>query len=301
MALNRRDMLKWGIPATGVLTLGAGSRLLAQSNKRQEVKRDLIRSASTHLATRTDADLSKLPGLANENVKRFFHGICLNVAPFVEVVCSNAFSEKLSDCDGDEDRHRLLTMTFEQRLVSENAVIHRVDLVARSIGRTLDANWLACCRGIAEEWQIVLEPWNGPSMDTLPQTVEAAIRRELRAARNSMDGIKNRPSLSDTATSIGMIAIKLLPIARISPKLALPAFLVLALKPTWRFILSRLLNRPADFVRSITTRLARLGNEIGRAFELTVKKRITALHEWQEQSLQTAAVRFAEESVPLFL
>lgn len=301
MALNRRKMLKWGISGAGVLALGAGTRLVAQSNKRQKIERDLIRAASTHLASRTNADLSQLPVLANESIKRFIHGVCLNVAPFVDVVCSNAFSEKLSDCGSDDDRHRLLTETFERRLVSENAVIHRVDLVARTIGKTLDANWLACCRGVAEDWQVVLEPWSGPSIDTLPQTTERVIRRELRAVRNLMEGIEDRPSLSDTATSIGLIAIKLLPVARVSPKLALPAFLVLALKPVWRFVLSRLLHRPADYVRSITSRLAGLGNDIGRVFESTVKDRIADLHAWQDQSLRTAAAHFAEESVPLFL
>lgn len=79
-------------------------------------------------------------------------------------------------------------------------------------------------------------------------------------------------ALSRTAVSIGILAVRLLPVARVGPKVALPLFLVLALKPVWQNVVGRLQQRPAACVRVISIRLARLGNRVGREFGTAVRQ-----------------------------
>ncbi len=305
MMLDRRKFLRTAGAAGGVVLLGGalvGTRVLGRISRRKEIERELLQNFVPMLAKKAPHELTTLPSRAQEDMRRYFHGRCLNVHGFLGEICSVTFGEKLAVCGSEKAKHQLLTLAFENKVVAESVVLARVDTVAQEIGQELDQGWYSCCRHVAKNWQVSLDTGAGEMTGSrLSASVEPLILRELSAVRQSTYPIGRRPALSQTVKSIGKSAIGLLPVAVVSPGLALPLFLLAALKPIWQYVTGQLRHRPAAYQRAITSRLSLLGNRVGMEFLREVKQRVTDLHAWQEQALRQTATRYAEQAVPLFV
>jgi len=261
-----------------------------------------LRGTVPMMARKAPHELTTLPSRAQEDMRRYFHGRCLNVHGFLEEICSVTFGEKLAACRDKKGRHQLLTLAFESKVVAESAVLSHVDIVAQEIGQELDQGWHSCCQHVAENWQMSLDVDGGEMTgNRLSASAEPLIVRELSAMRRSAYPIGQRPAFSQMAKSIGTSAIGLLPVAAVSRQLALPLFLLAALEPIWQYVVGQLQHRPVAYQRAITSRLSLLGNRVGMEFRREVKQRVADLHAWQEQALRQTAARYAEQAVPLFV
>jgi hypothetical protein len=86
--MNRRRFLREGI-AGGAMAVGAGGFLLVRrSNARAEMNSRLLNDALPPLTSSSLRELQTLPVRAREEVRRFFHGKCLNVESFISHICS---------------------------------------------------------------------------------------------------------------------------------------------------------------------------------------------------------------------
>eukprot|EP00913_Durusdinium_trenchii_P013432 g12613.t1 len=122
---------------SGVVALGGvlvGTRVYGQFSRRREIERELLQTTVPMLAEKARHELTTLPVRGQEDMRRYFHGRCLNVHGFVEEICSVAFGEKLA-ASGNETRQQLLTLAFENRVVAEDSVLSRIDTVAQEAGR----------------------------------------------------------------------------------------------------------------------------------------------------------------------
>ena len=279
---DRRRFLRTAGTAGCAVALGGalvGTRVLGQISRRREMERELLQKIVPMLAKKARHELTMLPARAQEDMRRYFHGRCLNVHGFVREICSFTFGEKLAASGNEKAKHQLLTLAFETKVVSESEVLSRVGTVAQEVGQELDQGWYVCCQQVAETWPVSFD--SGAREVTgsrLSASVEPLIRSELNAVRQSTYPIGRKPALSQTTKSIGKSAIGLLLVADVNPKLALPLFLLAALKPIWQYVTGKLRHRPAAYQRAITSRLSLLGNRVGMEFLREVKQRVADLH-----------------------
>jgi hypothetical protein len=63
---------------------------------------------------------------------------------------------------------------------------------------------------------------------------------------------------------------------------------------------SRLEDRNVGYQAAISGRIALLGNRVANEFEQEVRRQLTDLHNWQENSVRTLAHQVAEEQIGWF-
>src|SRR4051794_11168614 len=106
--MNRRRFL-WNGTALGGLALGVGGSLFhRRSQARAEMTSRMLDDALPPLVTKSVKELQERPVHAREEIRRFFHGKCLNVANFVSRICSPTFGEQLGRCSTSEEREACL-------------------------------------------------------------------------------------------------------------------------------------------------------------------------------------------------
>ena len=302
MMINRRRFLvKLSGAGSSVLICGAGlsARYMQQAHARQSLKRELLAASSPILNTKENEELAILPQQAQQEIREYFHGICLNVHGFTQHVCSNRFAEMLNACVNDERKHDLLNTAFSQKVVPAIEVLNRIDAMAEEIGAVLDRNWIKVCGQLNGSWNGFLKSTT-PAAPRLNLAVltKATILKELEASRSRIHPLGQRPALSQTVFDIGKSAILLLPVAVSEPALAFPVFLIQALRSTWAYVLGRLSHRADDYQLAITEHLATLGNRVGAKCEEEIRKRIADLHTFQQGAVDAAATRSVNAKIP---
>jgi hypothetical protein len=247
--------------------------------------------------------LQALPGRARDEIKRYFHGKCLNVDGFVSHICSREFIERLQRCGSREEQECCFLHAFCSRVATEAEILNQVETIAAEIGQELDDEWASYCEGLALRWNTRLRVYGAPlAAEELTQRLSSFIRAELRAAALTALSSGGRPSVGDTVGKIGEAALLLLPLAVFGPAgltVGIPIFVVVALAHFGDYAMSRLEDRRGDYQEAISGRLALLGNRVGGEFEQEVRQRITDLHIWQERSVRATATQLAKERVGL--
>jgi hypothetical protein len=310
--MNRRWFLREGI-AGGALAIGTGGFLyLRRSHARVEVTSRMLDDAVPALASNSLRELETLPHRAREEIRRYFHGKCLNVEGFVTHLCSDEFAERLGRCNTQEDRETCFLQAFCGRVASDDEILNRVEAIAAEVGGELDLAWAAYCTQLSFRWNTRIQGYGRPlGMEDLTHRLGELIRAELaQAARQAVFG-NRRPSVGETIGKIGESAVRLLPLARIRTEvglrglareenpLVIPVFFLLAARHVWDYFSARLEDRRGDYQAAISGRLALLGNRVGSEFEREVRQRLTDLHTWQERSVRETAGRLAGERVGL--
>lgn len=293
MIADRRRFLKRASETSAVLLLGGGllsARFVQRAHARHTLTADLL-SRSLPVLNRSETDeLSTLPPRAHDEIRRYFHGVCLNVHGFAEHICSNGFAVKLAQCAGDEQKHALLNVAFSQTVATGT--------IAREVGVELDRNWSTVCEELNDSWKLALKPTssNGERLDLLSITDET-ILQSLNEARAKAYPVGQRPAISQPIAEIGMAAILLLPVAVFGPEVAFPLFVARALSSAWSFVLGRLAHRAADYQLAISEHLSVLGNRVASECEREIRNRIADLHTFQQRAIELAATTKAREII----
>ena len=305
--MDRRHFLRSGIAGgvSGVVALGAGGVLLVRrNNARAEMNTRLLNDALPPLTSGSLRELQSLPVRCREEIRRFFHGKCLNVASFISHICSDSFRERLGRCNTDNDRHECLLAAFCGRVATEQEILNHVDTIATEVGSELDTAWGGYCRQLSSKWNVSIRGYGSPlNADALTSRVSGIIRTELSQAVQLATTAGQGPALGQSIGNIGKSSVMLLPLVRLGKVglvIGIPLFVILAGREVWNYVLGRLDDRRGDFQAAISARIALLGNRVGDEFEREVRQRITDLHTWQERSVRDTASQLAQERVSYF-
>lgn len=299
--MDRRSFIQQGVTG-GVLAIGAGGLLyVRRSQARETVASNMLNDALPPLTASSAKSLNALPARAREEIKRYFHGKCLNVEGFVSHICSKDFLERLGLCRRADEKELCFLQTFCSRVATETEILNRVESIATEIGSELDDEWTTYCAEVSVKWNTRIQGYGSPlAADELTNRLGGMIRTELAQATRQAMTADQRPAVGPTIGKIGASAVLLLPLMQYGPvglQVGIPVFLVLAAKHVWDYAMTRLDDRRGDYQAAISGRIAQLGNRVGSEFEREVRQRITDLHTWQERSIQDTASRLAEERV----
>jgi hypothetical protein len=297
--MNRRKFLSGAAGAGGLLLLGGGFWARA-AYARDQLRRELVRLSAPVLTAKAHKELLTLPGQAREEMRRYFHGVCLNVHGFVEEVCSPEFAARLSERSTAEEHQELVLLAFMRQVATEAQVLNRVQLIAEDISQDLDRNWAAACTELADKWDASIKEYraavSGTELtDRLTPLVQAGLRQALQEAQAA----GQRTLLGDVGAEVSKSALLLVPLAAQAPWLGWPLFAVLALKPVFEYFIARVRDRSRDLQWAVTDKLAQLGNRMGSEFENEVRTRIADLHRWQDGAVDAAAGQQAGQLIRL--
>ncbi len=298
--MDRREFVTAAATGCGMLVLGGGlwGRMVYARNARAD---QLIRDARPVLSEKVHQELNTLPASVREQIRTWFHAPALNAAEYVRHICSAAFAEKLAACQSEDEKELCLLNAFVSKVVSEGEILNRVQIIAEEVGADLDRNWSQCCGEISKKWQVHITEYGSSISDDLTTRVQPMIRAEIQAALLQSKAAAQRQALGETFDNIGESAIMLLPLIRLSigsaGVIGVPLFVLLAFRDIYKFVIGRLENRVGDYQLAITDRVSLLGNRLGAEFESEIKRRLVALHQWQESALIEAADEYARETV----
>jgi hypothetical protein len=302
--MNRRRFLLCGGAGAAALLLAAGGRgalLVRRHYLRAALSDRLLSEALPPLTAIGLRELQTLPGRAREAIRVYFQGRGISVEGFVAGLCSDAFRQRLAACRAPAEREDCVQLAFCDRVAPASEMVNRVGVIAADIGSELDLHWASYCRELAGRWNVRLHGYGDPlGADALTAQLGSLIEAELRSAvqHAAAAAADQGPALGTTLRQVGESAILLLPLAR-SGGLAVPLFFLLAARPVWEFIASRLQDRRAGFQAEVSGRLALLGNQVGAELESKVRRRLAALHAWQDQAVHALTERLVAERVGL--
>jgi hypothetical protein len=297
--MNRRKFLSASATAGGFLLLGGGF-WARQAYARSQVRRQLVQLSAPVLTAKAHKELLTLPSRAREEMRRYFHGVCLNVHGFVQEVCSPEFAERLAGCGTPAQQQELVLLAFMREVATEAQVLNRVQVIAEDISADLDRNWAECCTDLAGKWDASLKEYHTAvtateMADRLTPLLQRGLRRALAEAKAS----GRRPVPAESVAQVGKAALLLVPVAAEAPWLGWPLFAVLALKPVFAYFIDRARDRAHDLQWAVSDKLAQLGNRMGAEFEAEVRGRLAELHRWQDRAVEGAAEQQAAQIVRL--
>jgi hypothetical protein len=297
--MNRRKFLSGAATAGGLVLLGGGF-WARRAYARSRLQRDLVRLSAPVLAAKAAREMPTLPERAREDMRRYFHGVCLKVNGFAGEVSSTEFAERLVGCGSPQQQRELVLLAFMRQVATEELVLNWVRTIAEDVSHDLDRNWAGCCEELANKWDVSIREYRTAVAaqeltDRLTPLVQDGIRQALDQAR----ALGQRPVLGDALAGIGQSALLLLPLSREAPWLGWPLFAVAALRPVFDFFIARARDRAADLQWAVSEKLAALGNRLGSEFENEVRTRIADLHKWQDQAVEEAARQQAEQLIRL--
>lgn len=310
--MERRRFIQQGV-AGGALALGAGGFLFVRRGQaREAMTAGMLNDALPPLNVGAGKQLNSLPARGREEIKRFFHGKCLNVHGFVSHICSNNFVERLGRCRSQEEKEACFLQAFCSKVATEAEILNHVETIAAEVGSELDDEWTIYCGEVSSRWNARVSGYGSLlKADELTNRLGGLIRDEMGQAARQAASANRRPAVGETIGKIGDSAVRLLPLAVVSVAVAgptvavaanplvIPVFFILAARHVWEYIMGRLDDPRGDYQAAISGRLALLGNRVGAEFEREVRERLTDLHTWQERSLRGTASRLAEERVGL--
>jgi hypothetical protein len=297
--MNRRKFLSTAATAGGVALLGGGF-WARQAYARGRLSRELIRQSAPVLTAKAHQELLTLPARAREEMRRYFHGVCLNVHGFVQEVCSPDFADRLADCTSSQQQQELVLLAFMREVATEAQVLNRVQVIAEDVSADLDRNWASCCTELANKWDASLREYRttvtaNELTDRLAPLLQAGLRQAVEQAASG----NRRLALDATLAEVSKSALMLVPLSAEAPWLGWPLFAVLALKPVFEYFIGRVKDRASDLQWAVSDKLAQLGNRMGSEFEGEVRNRITDLHRWQDQAVAGAAEQQAAQLIRL--
>jgi hypothetical protein len=301
--VNRRRFLGQAM-ACGALAIGAGSFLVVRrSQARAALAAGMLEGALPPLARQSLREMTTLPARAREEIRRYFHGKCLNVHGFVTHVCSHDFGELLGRCRTQEEREACFLQAFCSRVASEAEILNQVEIIAAEVGGEIDSEWSRYCGEVSGLWNGRVQSHGAPfEVDELSNRLSRTIRTYLSEAARQATSADQAPAVGRTIGRIGESAILLLPLVRfgaVGLATGIPVFFVLAARHLWDYVMNQFTDRRADYQAAISGRLALLGNRVGGEFEREVRQRLTDLHTWQERAIRQTAESLAEERVGL--
>jgi hypothetical protein len=214
--MNRRRFLREGIAGSG-LALGTGGFLFIRRNQaRGEATARMLDDALPTLAQNSLKELQRLPVRAREEIRRYFHGKCLNVAGFITHICSPAFGELLGHCRTQEEREICFLQAFCARVTTDAEILNQVYTFAAEAGSELDLAWADYCSSLSLKWNTHIQKHGSALLnDEFIDRLDGIIRSEIaQAVGQAVSGLQ-QPTISGTLHKIGESALRLLPQAKV--------------------------------------------------------------------------------------
>ena len=299
---TRRTVLKRFAGAGAGALIGAtliGGRMAERAYARGQFREKLLSSSAPLLSDKAKRELDSLPQAGKEELREYFHGICLRVEPFVARICSITFLEELRGCSSEQQRQMLFSVAFSQKVATPAEMLSRIDVIAIELGKHLDRNLSAGCRDLGRQWGKAIQLSRRESLNVFGR-IEPLIRSGLQDAISQAYPIGLQPPLSEVGLQLGRAAIMALRFIQVGPSLFWPVFIATALEPVFRFLISQITDRREDYQRAISEQLALTGNRVAMEFETEVRMRIADLHVQQEQAIHSIAEEEVNEAMPWF-
>jgi hypothetical protein len=309
--IDRRRFVQ-NVAGIGSLAAIGGGLWARRAFATYRLQNTLVADISPFLMDKAQSEFQVVPIKGRDEIREWFHGKCLNVAPFVDEVCSDGYRQKLHACRSEADQQRLLMVSYFGKIATDAEIIIHVQTIVAEAGQELDVNWDDCCKGIVSRWNIHIKEYSKPVEATeffgrVDRLVKSHLDDSLELARVSA----GHPAFGETLGKIGESALKVMSMTQIEMNpasgrmeidpaakiLAIPTFVFLALESLFQYIVGLFSDPRADLQRSISARLALLGNRIGDGFASELRERLDILHGWQERSLTSAAHHYADEAV----
>lgn len=312
MDLSRRRFLRTSAGAGASVIFGGtliGGRFLQQAHARSYLAQSLVDEATPILTQQAHRELRTIPEACREQIRLRFHEACLNVSSFVAKICSTDFQDRLAALEDDSAREQLFVVTFGEKVVPHAEVVRWVRTIAEETSAELRADWEDSSRQLAQKWTLSLQSFEQgvsaePFLAEMDKTIQAGIEESRRTAYPLAgqtpllfaDGGSAPPAVEEAA----MLRINVRQFRGESPEFV-PVFVWNALTDVYSFFAGTTYHDPGVYRRSISERLALLGNRVGSEFETEVRRRLSDLHSWQEQAVAAAAQRRAEALIPTFI
>jgi hypothetical protein len=302
--MDRRQFLTSAGWATLAVGTPAGYLLFQRQRLRAATRERLLAEALPPLDELSSGHLARLPQRAREEIRRFFHGKCLNVESFVSHICSNPFVEQVGRCRTSEEREECFLAAFCSRVATEAEITNHVETIAGEMGADLNAGWRHYCEQLSDSWRPQLAGLGAAplSSDQLLDTTGASIRSEIRAAVQTATA--NRlPALGETMEDIGKSALLLAPLAFCGEAglvVGIPLFVANGIRSVWNYIWSRWQDRRGEFQAALSGRLALLGNRVGDGFQAEVRLRLNDLYTWRTSAVRNQAEKIVEDRIGFF-
>ena len=310
--MNRRHFLGGGV-ACGALAIG-GFLFVRRNQARADTANRMLDDALPALTKGSLKELQTLPALARDDIKRYFHGKCLNAEGFVTHIYSDEFAERLGRCRTQDEREACFLQAFCACVATDSEILNQVETIAADVGGELDSDWASYCAAVSAKWNTGIPNHANPlASDELLGRLDDMIRSKLAQAAHEAVSAYQRPAVGETIGKIGQSACSL-PLSNVTASvtaslsaagaslgaslrfnpMVVPAFFILAARPVWEYIRGRLSDRHEEQQAAISGGLALLGNHVGAEFEREVRQRLADLHTWRERSLRATATRLAE-------
>lgn len=311
--MNRRKFLAGAAVGGGFVAL-AGGVWARHSYNRNELSRKLVTTARPILTKKAHDELQSVPVKGREEIRRWFFGKALKVEPFAKEICSNSYREKLKACRNADEKTTKLLVSYCGKVVTAAEILNLVQTIAQEIGQELDFNWSECCKTISSAWNVHIREYGQPiELDNFMRRVDEEVKQHLSESLEMARVGAQYPALGETIGNIGESALLVLPMSRIQVEelitpygaygkvdvnpLAIPTFVLLALKDVFQYISGLFSDPSVDLQRAISGSVSSLGNKIGSTFESEIKSRLAALHTWQKQALTKTAEDYADSAV----
>lgn len=302
--MNRRQFLTSAGWATLAVGTPAGYLLFQRQRLRAAARERLLAEALPPLDELSGGHLATMPGRARAEIRRFFHGKCLNVESFVTHICSNSFVEQVGRCRTSQEREDCFLAAFCSRVATEAEITNHVETIAGEMGAELNAAWRHYCEQLSDSWRPRLASLGAAplSSDQLLDATGAFIRAEIRAAVQTASA--NRlPALGETIENIGKTSLLLVPLAFCGEAgllVGIPLFVANGIRSLWNYIWSRWHDRRGEFQAALSGRLALLGNRVGDGFQTEVRLRLNDLYTWRTSAIRNQAEKIVEGRIGLF-
>jgi hypothetical protein len=298
--MDRRHFL---IACGGLGVIGVGGRLGHQALARERLRRELVEAALPALIDKHNRESHLLPGEKRDEIRRWFHGKCLNSASFAREICGRRTRQVLGSLRDEGTRFEYLYERFCSRVVSHAGIINRIETLQAESGDIIDANWSACCSEISARWGRQVRRHRPPlGLGDLSVRLDPVIREGLAAA---LRGLRSAGAGGDPARklldSLGRTAMMMLAPTTRLPQVAIPTFLFLALSHVFDFIFEMASDPVAGYQAELSARVAHLGNRIGDEFETAIRGQLAEIHLLQDSAVTGQAAACAEAMVPTLI
>lgn len=286
--------------SVGAVSAAGGAVLARRAYAQNKLKHELVQSAIPMLTTKNQIEMGSLPSTAREEIRDFFHGVCLNSHRFAAHVSSHPFRQKLYNAERESDRQQLMLLAFESTVCGHSEVVNRLWVIAEEAAAEINRNWEICCKDLSERWNANLAHY-GKAIDSksLVDQMNGMIRDCLSQTLQVAQTADRRPALRETADDIVLSALLLSPVFVVSPWAGWPVFAATALAHAFEYVCGLLHDPTPDVQAAVSTRLALLGNRAGSELEAEMRSRLAQLHQWQETAVMQAAAERAGQLLPL--
>lgn len=300
--MERRSFLRRvGMASVAGAGMGLlGGRYVRNVCARRALEEQLIQETGSRLTTKALTEIRELPLRGQEMLRTFFHAACLNADGFARVVTSEAFLKQNSERDS-RDNELAFIAAFETHVVSAESVLSQIRSTTEELGDELDLGWQHLCEELSGKWAIHIRSYGGEMRQDLAAAVEPDLRARLQRALEESRGhavAAHRRTLLDTVTRIGHSALLMLPLTEVpvAHPFVLPVFAVVVLTQFYEYYagLSDRENSIERIRQAVSVRMANLGNWLGQSYAEQLRVSIARLHQWQQQTLNTAAAERAE-------